>query len=84
MTIEWPKHPIKLQDVVDAIDSLGDQVAAISARLDGIVATQTRINELEHFAEEHRAGAADRQAEIDRLAAEAKRLRWALNTGRRP
>jgi len=83
MSIAWPKIP-KLDDVVKAIDALDERVAANTARIDTIIATQqARIAELEHFADEHRAGAAERQREIDTVKAEQARQAWAARFRRR-
>jgi len=89
--ITWPKI-IKVEDVVTATDSLAAGLEALSARvaenralIDTIVAAQQhQIDELEHFAAEHQAGAAERQRELDQLKAETERTRWSLRTGRKP
>ena len=74
--ITWPKVP-KLSDVTAALDELDARVTANRSLIDGIIADQAaRIDELEHFADEHRAGADERTRIIDQLRAEAERLAW--------
>lgn len=80
--ILWPKN-IKLADVVDALDDLADQVAVNTARLDATIAERdATIAQLQHDLDEHRAGATERQAEIDRLRADLHRQAFAQRTGR--
>lgn len=81
--IPWPKN-IKLADVVDALDDLAEQVAANTRRLDAALADRdATITQLQEDLEEHRAGAAERQAEIDRLRADLHRQAFAQRTGRK-
>lgn len=83
LPIQWPKV-IKLTDVIDALDDLAEQVAANTTRIDTTIAERdATIAHLQHDLEEHKAGAVERQAEIDQLRAEVSRQAWAARTGRR-
>lgn len=84
MTIFWPKI-IKLDDVVDALDQLAEQVATNKQNITEIIAARdATITHLQHDLEEHKLGAVERQAEIDRLKAQVDRQAWYARTGRKP
>jgi hypothetical protein len=79
MSLTWPKVP-KLSDAIEAINALDARLAAIEPYPQR---NEARITALEHQAagtehglEEHQAGAAERQREIDALKAQFERERW--------
>lgn len=72
---DWPKV-IKLSDVVDAVDQLVERLDAAIAERDAA------ISRLQHDLDEHKTGAAQRQAELDNLEAQVQRQAWAARTGR--
>lgn len=80
---DWPKT-IKLADVVDALEELAEQVAFNNERINTILGERdTTIAQLQHDLDQHRSGAVERQAEIDRLRADVRRQAFAQRTGRR-
>lgn len=84
MTILWPKV-IKLSDVVDALDDLSDRVSHNYELITQVIAERdTTITHLQHDLDEHKLGAVERQAEIDRLKAQVDRQAWYARTGRKP
>lgn len=79
MTISLPKQP-KIVDLAAAIVELEAMVNHNAAR---IAALETnRVDPLETFAAEHRAGAVHRQEELKAVRAQMLRDRW-LRTLRR-
>lgn len=82
--IAWPKN-IKLADVIDALDDLNDRVNHNYQLITEVIAERdTHIAELQHDLDTHKAGAVERQAEIDRLKAQIDRQAWYARTGRKP
>jgi len=80
----WPKI-IKLDDVIDALEQLATQVDRNYGLITGALADRdATIAHLQHDLDEHKQGAAGRQAEIDALKAELERQAWYARTGRRP
>lgn len=68
-----PKNP-KISDLVTVLE-------AVEGRL---VDLEERFGELDHFAEQHAAGATTRQREVAMVRAETRKLRAAMRTGRKP
>lgn len=81
---ELPKNP-KIEDLVAAIGALDARITELETTATQAIAERTaRIAELEHAIADHQAGAVKRQQELDRISADAERLRWAIRVGRRP
>lgn len=82
MVLNLPKNP-KLDDLLAIIEELDEAVTTLEAYVEHNTGRLAAIEELQHFAAEHQAGANQRQAEIDQLKAEINRQAWLARTGRK-
>lgn len=77
-----------LTEALVQIATLQTQLAALTTRVTAIESTansnKARLDALDHFKEDHSAGAAERQREVDRLQVANHRIRWAMTHGRMP
>lgn len=98
MILELPKNP-KIDDLVTVIGKIDERISALEAyvtrndaritRLETyaaqVIAERGRqIDELQVAIHEHQEGAIRRQQEVNHIAAESRRMRWAIRHRRNP
>lgn len=77
--LDLTKKP-HLEDVAEALNAVEARLVLVETRT---AIHEARLQTLEEFMTQHKAGAQARQHEIDRLTTENTKLQWQLRTGGR-